>query len=102
MEDQWFQSFCVCALNIIQVCLWHLDMDTYKMTCFAKLVVPREEVLPPDILCSMGVLRREKAPDDVLVPATPATTAFSPRPKRETEAGQREYGRCRSGMSQQK
>lgn len=71
------------------------------MTCFAKLVVPRQEILPLDILCNVGVLRREKAPDNALVPATPAMVTFPPRPKQETEAGQCEYGRCRSGVWQQ-
>lgn len=44
-----------------QACLWHLDMETFKMICFAKLSV---QVLtlehPMDILSAVGVLRSEQ------------------------------------------
>lgn len=45
-----------------KVCLWHLDMDTFKITCFVKLSVPSRALgLPMDILSSVGVLRSEQA-----------------------------------------
>lgn len=47
--------------DIKQVCLWHLDMDSFKMVCFAKLSVPARALgLPMDVLNSVGVLRLEK------------------------------------------
>lgn len=43
------------------MCLWHLDMETFKLTCFAKLSVPAEALgLSLDVLNSIGVLRMEK------------------------------------------
>lgn len=44
-----------------QVCLWHLDMVSSKMTCFCKLTVPAMALgLPMDVLNSLGVLRSEQ------------------------------------------
>ncbi|CAM9670037.1 unnamed protein product [Ectocarpus fasciculatus] len=48
--------------DLTRVCLWHLDMETFKVTCFAKLSVPAETVgLSLDVLNSIGVLRMERS-----------------------------------------
>ncbi|CAM9394230.1 unnamed protein product, partial [Ectocarpus sp. 13 AM-2016] len=47
--------------DLTRVCLWHLDMETFKLTCFAKLSVPAGTLgLSLDVLNSIGVLRMEK------------------------------------------
>ncbi|CBJ25790.1 conserved unknown protein [Ectocarpus siliculosus] len=48
--------------DLTRVCFWHLDMETFKLTCFAKLSVPAETLgLSLDVLNSIGVLRMEKS-----------------------------------------
>ncbi|CAM9618439.1 unnamed protein product [Ectocarpus sp. 12 AP-2014] len=48
--------------DLTRVCLWHLDMETFKLTCFAKLSVPAGTLgLSLDVLNSIGVLRMEKS-----------------------------------------
>ncbi|CAB1099994.1 unnamed protein product [Ectocarpus sp. CCAP 1310/34] len=48
--------------DLTRVCLWHLDMETFKLTCFVKLSVPAGTMgLSLDVLNSIGVLRMEKS-----------------------------------------
>eukprot|EP00752_Nemacystus_decipiens_P017245 g15449.t1 len=47
--------------DLTRVCLWHLDMENFRMACFVKLSVPAVALgLPMDVLSSVGVLRLER------------------------------------------
>ncbi|CAM9548853.1 unnamed protein product, partial [Scytosiphon promiscuus] len=47
--------------DLTRACLWHLDMETFKLTCFAKLAVPPQALgLSLDVLNAVGILRMEK------------------------------------------
>lgn len=79
---------------ISQVCLWHLDMETFKLTCFAKLSVPAGTLgLSLDVLNSIGVLRMEtSAATDSRIAESQQRDGDS-APSRETEGTAQSFHR---------
>ena len=79
------QLFVSLSLNP-QACLWHLDMETFKMTCFAKLSVPARVLgQSMDVLNSLGVLRMEKT---AAAAADAAATSAAANPTQNGQQGE--------------